>query len=146
MKNYKFKIHGTNYSVDIKSVEGQTIELELNGTPYQVEVDKQIKQTPKKVVLANRQASPSPAAVETTQTVTPKHTGGANTIKSPLPGTILDVFVNVGDTVKAGQKLMLLEAMKMENQIDADRDGVIKSVGVRKGDVIMEGDILVTIE
>ncbi|MBQ9253540.1 MAG: biotin/lipoyl-binding protein [Bacteroidales bacterium] len=147
MKSYKFKIHGTNYSVDIKSVEGQTIELELNGTPYQVEVDKQIKQTPKKVVLANRQASPSPSAVATTQDVTPKKpSGGANSIKSPLPGTILDVFVNVGDTVKAGQKLMLLEAMKMENQIDADRDGVIKSVGVRKGDVIMEGDVLVTIE
>lgn len=63
MKSYKFKIHGTNYSVDIKSVEGQTIELELNGTPYQVEVDKQIKQTPKKVVLTNRQASPSQKAL-----------------------------------------------------------------------------------
>ncbi len=146
MKNYKFKIHGTNYSVDIKSVEGQTIELELNGTPYTVEVDKEIKQTPKKVLLTNRQASPSPKAIETVAAVTPKSSSGANSIKSPLPGTILDVFVNVGDTVKTGQKLMLLEAMKMENQIDADRDGVVKSVGVRKGDVIMEGDVLVTIE
>lgn len=147
MKSYKFKIHGTNYSVDIKSVEGQTIELELNGTPYQVEVDKEIKQTPKKVVLANRQASPSFTVAQNTEKVTPKPvSSGANSIKSPLPGTILDIFVNVGDTVKAGQKVILLEAMKMENQIDADRDGVIKSIGVRKGDVIMEGDVLVTIE
>ncbi len=147
MKNYKFKIHGTNYSVDIKSVERQTIELELNGTPYQVEVDKEIKQIPKKVVLTNRQASPSPTVMQTTEKVTPKPTSsGAHGVKSPLPGTILDVFVNVGDRVKSGQKLVLLEAMKMENQIDADRDGVIKSVGVHKGDVIMEGDVLVTIE
>src|SRR5574344_1015350 len=131
MKNYKFKINGNSYSVDINNVEGQTIELELNGTPYKVEVDKEIKQpkTPKLVRAAQVPSTDS----------TP------NTVKTPLPGTILDVYVNVGDRVKTGQKLALLEAMKMENQIDSDLDGVVKEVKVRKGDIIMEGDVLITI-
>ncbi len=64
---------------------------------------------------------------------------------TPLPGTILDVFVNVGDAVKAGQTVVLLEAMKMENNIEADTDGTVKEVKVRKGDSVLEGDVLVVI-
>ncbi|MCF0210129.1 MAG: biotin attachment protein [Bacteroidales bacterium] len=142
MKSYKFKIHGTNYSVDIKNVEGQTIELEVNGTPYTVEVDKEIKQPKATPKLVRASATPAAAA-----TPAPKASASSSAaaIKSPLPGTILDVFVNVGDSVKAGQKIMLLEAMKMENQIDSDRDGVVKEIKARKGDAVMEGDVLVTI-
>ena len=142
MKNYKLKINGNSYSVDINNVEGQIIELEVNGTPYKIEVDKEIKQskTPK---LVRKEAVPSTDSTPSTVKTTSSSKIGS--IKAPLPGTILDVYVNVGDHIKTGQKLMLLEAMKMENQIDSDMDGIVKEVKVRKGDVIMEGDVLVTI-
>ena len=141
MKNFKFKINGTSYSVDINNVEGQTIELELNGTAYTVELDKEVKQT-KTPKLVRPVAVPStdstPQTVKTTKS-------GAQTVKSPLPGTVLDVYVNVGDVVKVGQKLIMLEAMKMENIIDSDLDGKILEIKARKGDSIMEGDVLITI-
>ncbi|MBO6117957.1 MAG: biotin/lipoyl-binding protein [Bacteroidales bacterium] len=140
MKNYKFKINGSTYSVDINNVEGQIIELELNGTPYKVEVDREVKQTPKQRPVIN-----TSKPVANAPKVTVSQSSSAHAVKAPLPGTILDVFVNAGDTVKEGQKLVLLEAMKMENEIKADCDGVVKEVKVRKGDVIMEADVLVTI-
>ncbi len=59
---------------------------------------------------------------------------------------VLDVFVKEGDAVKTGQRLMLLEAMKMENNIESDKDGVVKSIVARKGDSVLEGDVLITIE
>ena len=73
-------------------------------------------------------------------------TGGGGTLTSPLPGTVLDVFVKPGDAVKVGQRMLLLEAMKMENNIDADRDGVVKEVKVSKSDAVMEGQVLVVFE
>ena len=72
--------------------------------------------------------------------------GSASALRSPLPGVILDVKVREGDTVKAGQLLMVLEAMKMENNIDAHQAGVVKSVNKRQGDSVLEGDVLLTIE
>jgi biotin carboxyl carrier protein len=71
---------------------------------------------------------------------------GGSVIKSPLPGAILDIYVKIGDKVKPGQHVLLLEAMKMENNIDADKEGVIKEIRVQRGDSVMEGDILVVIE
>ena len=142
MKNYKFKINGSTYSVDINNVEGQVIELELNGTPYKVEVDREVKQTPKPRPVFN---TSKPVANGPKVTVSSSSAASLQAVKSPLPGTILDVFVNVGDIVKEGQKLVLLEAMKMENEIKADSNGTVKEVKVRKGDVIMEADVLVTI-
>lgn len=141
MKNYKFKINGTSYAVDISNVEGQTIELELNGTRYMVEIDKEIKQT-KTPKLVRKESVPStdsaPQTLKTTK-------AGSETIKSPLPGTILDLYVNVGDVVEVGQKLMMLEAMKMENIIESDLDGKVIEIKVRKDDSVMEGDVLITI-
>lgn len=142
MKNYKFKINGSNYSVDINNVEGQIVELEVNGTPYKVEMDKEIKQTKTPKLVRKEQVPSTDSTPSTVKTTSSTKIGS---IKTPLPGTILDIYVNVGDAVKVGQKLLLLEAMKMENQIDSDMDGVVKEVKVRKGDVIMEGDVLVTI-
>ena len=140
MKSYKLKINGNDYNVEINEVEGQEIKLDVNGTPYVVTVDQEIKQQKKPAVSSPRpQAAPTAAA--------PKAGAAAAGAKvtTPLPGTILDVFVNVGDTVKAGQTVVLLEAMKMENNIEADTAGTIKEVKVRKGDSVLEGDILVVI-
>lgn len=139
MKNYKLKINGNDYTVDINEVEGQDVKLSVNGTPYVVTVDQEIKQQ-KKTVVSSPRPQAAPAAPKAAATAA----AGAK-VTTPLPGTILDVFVNVGDTVKAGQTVVLLEAMKMENNIEADTAGTVKEVKVRKGDSVLEGDVLVVI-
>ena len=143
MKNYKFTIHGIQYEVEINSVEDQVINLNLNGTPYEVKVDKEIKQvkTPKLVRSVAVPSTEGDAKVARTNS-----SASVSEIKSPLPGTVLDVMVKEGDTVKVGQRLLLLEAMKMENNIDSDKAGVVKTVKVRKGDAVMEGDVLIVME
>jgi biotin carboxyl carrier protein len=145
MKNYKFTIHGNQYEVNVVTVEDNIAEVEVNGTNYRVEMEKAIQQT-KTPKLVRNSAVPStdshPSVAKTSAPSAPK---GAGYVKSPLPGVILELFVKEGDTVKQGQKLLCLEAMKMENNIDSDKDGKILKVNVNKGDSVMEGDILVTI-
>ncbi len=142
MKNYKLKINGNEYKVDINEVEGQEIKLDVNGTSYVVTVDQEIKQQRKPVASAPR-PQVAPAAGGSVQKSNAPAAGSK--VTTPLPGTILDVFVNVGDTVKEGQTVVLLEAMKMENNIEADVAGTVKEVKVRKGDSVLEGDVLVVI-
>ncbi|SRR5574344_301962 len=151
MKNYKFNINGNKYSVDVIDIEDNKAQIELNGTPYTVELDMpdinipRPAAAPKIVKLAT---PPAPKAAAATTTVPPAQTAPAGTtqVKSPLPGTVLDVFVRQGDKVKAGQHIILLEAMKMENNIDAPKDGTIASISVQRNDSVMEGDLLLTIE
>ena len=145
MNNYKLKINGNDYNVEINEVEGQEIKLNVNGTPYVVTVDQEIKQQKPKPV-ARPAATTSQVAPAAGGSVLKANAAAAgNKVTTPLPGTILDVFVNVGDAVKSGQTVVLLEAMKMENNIEADCDGTVKEVKVRKGDSVLEGDILVVI-
>ena len=145
MKNYKLKINGNEYNVSINEVEGQEIKLDVNGTPYTVTVDQEIKQQKKTVINTATRTAPrvSAAAAGDVQKSSPATAG--TKVTTPLPGTILDVYVNVGDQVKAGQTVVLLEAMKMENNIEADTAGTVKEVKVRKGDSVLEGDVLVVI-
>jgi biotin carboxyl carrier protein len=139
MKKYKFTINGTRYAVEINSVEDQTIELNVNGTPYTVLVDKEIKQT-KTPKLVRSVAVPS-----TDQGAAVKTAAKTGTIKSPLPGTILEIFVKPGDRVTVGQRVLMLEAMKMENNIESDKSGTVTEVKVSKGSAVMEGDVLIVI-
>ena len=145
MKKFKFSINGNQYESAVISVEDNIAEIEINGTIYKVEVDKELKasKTPK---LVRPVAVPStdfqPSVAKTSSPESPKGTG---TIKSPLPGVILHVFVNEGDIVKIGQKLIVLEAMKMENNIESDKAGKIISISKGKGDSVMEGDVLIVI-
>ena len=151
MKNYKFKINGNPYSVEVGDVENNAVAVEVNGTKYNVELDMEIKQPVKiKPVVkvnanTNKQAAPA-AATASVKNAPAAATASGATLKSPLPGTILDIFCKEGDAVKAGQRLFLLEAMKMENNIDAEKDGVIKEVKVHRSDSVMEGDVLVVFE
>jgi len=139
MKKYKFIIDGSNYAVEIKHVEDQTIELELNGAPYTVTLDKEMPQikTPK---LVRYNVVPS-----TEQGAEVKASAKTGIIKAPLPGTILDIFVKPGDTVIIGQRIVSLEAMKMENNIESDKAGTVTEVKISKGDAVMEGDVLLVI-
>lgn len=145
MKKFKFKINGNEYDTEIVNIDDNVVEIEVNGTTYQVEVDKEIKTT-KTPKLVRTQAVPStdihPASAKT---ASPSALKGAGNIKSPLPGVILDIFVREGDTVQMGQKLLVLEAMKMENNIEADKAGKVISIMKTKGDAIMEGDVLMII-
>ncbi|MBW6490725.1 MAG: biotin/lipoyl-binding protein [Lentimicrobium sp.] len=145
MKKYKFTINGNIYEVNIQNVEDNMAEVEVNGTAYKVEVDKAI-QTSKTPRLIRSVSVPStdsaPSLAKTSGPGTAKGTGN---IKSPLPGVILDIHVREGDTVKFGQKLITLEAMKMENNITADKEGKVVSLKVGKGDSVMEGDVLIVI-
>jgi len=145
MKNFKFTIQGNKYDVKVLDVEDNIAEIEVNGTVYKVEVDRKIasSKTPK---LVRSVAVPStesvPSQLKTSAPAAPKGTGF---VKSPLPGVILDVHVREGDKVTPGTKLITLEAMKMENNINADKGGTIKSIKVQKGDSVLEGDILIEI-
>lgn len=145
MKKFKFTINGNQYETEIINIEDNVAEIEINGSLYKVEVDKEIK-TSKTPKLVRPKAVPStdihPAEAKTSSPAAPK---GAGNIKSPLPGVILDVFVREGDTVQRGQKLLMLEAMKMENNIEADKAGKVISIMKGKGDAVMEGDVLIII-
>ncbi len=145
MKKFKFTINGNQYETEVLSIEENIAEIEVNGTLYKVEVDKTMKTT-KTPKLVRQAAVPStdshPSVAKTSSPAGPK---GAGSIKSPLPGVILEMFVREGDTVKMGQKLLMLEAMKMENNIEADKAGNVVSILKHKGDNVMEGDVLIII-
>ncbi|NTW31263.1 MAG: biotin/lipoyl-binding protein [Bacteroidetes bacterium] len=146
MKKFKFTIKGNQYDVDILNIEDNIAEVQVNGNIYTVEVDKNIQQT-KTPILVRTPAVPSTDVEKSTQkTSSPSFTKSGGTIKSPLPGAILNVHVKVGDKITMGQRLITLEAMKMENNIDSDKEGKIASIKVKKGDNVMEGDILIVIE
>ena len=142
MKEYRYKINGNLYKVTVGDIEDNNVRVEVNGTPYTVELEKQNKP---KIKPVERTASTTPAAPPAAVT-RPASVGSKSGIKSPLPGVILEIKVKEGDTVKRGQTLLVLEAMKMENDIKADRDGKVTAIKVSKGESILEGTDLIIIE
>jgi Acetyl/propionyl-CoA carboxylase, alpha subunit len=142
MKDYKFTINGNIYKVTIASIDENIANVEVNGTPYKVELDKPAKKQIRP--LTRPQKAPVTSAGEPVIS-RPVASSQAGSINSPLPGVIVSVDVKVGDTVKRGQKIAVLEAMKMENNILADRDGVVKEIKVNKGDSVLEGASLIII-
>ena len=144
MKTYKFKINGNGYEVAINSVEGQTASVTVNGTPYTVELEEAPAAAP--VQAAPVQTAPAPAAAQAPAAAPAAASSGAGkAVTSPLPGVIIAIKVNVGDVVKAGQEVAVLEAMKMENSIEATHDGTVTAINVSKGDSVLEGAPVVTI-
>jgi len=141
MKNYKFTIGGNAYEVDILDTEGNTIKLEVNGTPYTVEMEKAVK-TSKTPVLV-RTGVPQPTRSESK--IKKNLSSSATPVKSPLPGIITNVLVNEGDEVKVGQKLVSMEAMKMENHVLAEKEGKVTSIKVKTGDSVLQNDTLLEI-
>lgn len=142
MKEYKYTINGNQYQVTIEEAGETTAKAIVNGTEYTVEWEKAKEEKP--VVKVKPVAAPKPAAAPTAAPTAAPVSG--NAIKTPLPGVIIDVKVNVGDTVKKGDTVVVLEAMKMENNINADRDGKVVSIAVNKGDTVADGAPLVILE
>jgi glutaconyl-CoA/methylmalonyl-CoA decarboxylase subunit gamma len=145
MKKFMFKIEGNQYDVDIKSIDENIAEVEVNGIIYQVEIDKKV-QTTKTPKLIRSFAEPSTDISKSVQkTAGPAAPKGVGHIKSPLPGTIVSIAVKEGDMVKIGDRLLILEAMKMENNINSDKQGKIVSIKIKPGDSVLEGDELIEI-
>ena len=119
MKKYRVNVNGTSYEIEIEEIDASAV-----------------KATPAAAPVPAAAPAPAPAAAP----------AGAEAVNSPMPGTILAVNKNVGDTVKSGDVVMILEAMKMENEIMAPKDGKIASVNVTKGATVNSGDLLFTIE
>lgn len=143
MKKYKFRIKGHDYEVEILSVENNHVELEVNGTHYAVEMLRDIPQPSKTPVLV-RSAVPPPKPEESV--IRRSAATGAVPVKSPLPGTVMAVLVTPGSTVHKGDTLLKIEAMKMENNIHAEKAGKVVSVRVKAGDAVLQNDVLLEIE
>jgi len=137
MKKFKFKIKGQNYDVEIKSFENDIAQIEVNGTVHTVNVEVIAEETQAKPVA--RKAAPV-AEVKTAPA------SGLTPFKAPLPGEITQIRVKKGDTIKKGQTLFIMVAMKMENEILSETDGVIASIKVNEGDVVLQNDLILEIQ
>lgn len=162
MKQYNFKINGNDYNVTINSVEGNVADVTVVAN-YKVElgngtapISVQPAQTAAPAVQSAQAAAPAapvqapvpaptPAPAPAAAPAVPAASGAGKPVTSPLPGVIVEISVKVGDSVKAGQQVAVLEAMKMENAIEADHAGTVTAVHVNKGDSVLEGVPIVTI-
>ena len=145
MKEYKFKINGKDYAVKIGEASGRSLTVNVNGADYQVELSEgDFSATPSAPVEMTKGTS-APAEVSPAAPAAPKASGAGKTIKSPLPGIIISINVKEGQAVTRGQKVAVIEAMKMENDILAECDGTITAIHAAKGDSVLEGADIVTI-
>ena len=159
---YQYTVKGVDYEVEIQDIEGNIANVTVNGIPFEVEMKQPVKAGKQKVKLggtANEGASSSSSAPQSAKAsadlqsaASSGQTGDAGKAASgkpvvaPLPGTINEIKVKVGDKVNTGDTVVILEAMKMQNNIEAETSGTITSINVNKGDAVMEGDTLVTIK
>ena len=142
MKEYKYTINGTKYEVAIGDIVENIATVTVNGEEFKVEMEKEPEPEKKKVVVAAPTAQPKEA--EAKPAAGP--VDAKNAIKAPLPGVIIEVKVAVGDTVNAGDTVVVLEAMKMANNLTTDRAGKVTAVCVSVGESVMEDTPLVVIE
>lgn len=159
MGKYNFRINGHDYQVDVNSVEGGIADVTVNGTDYKVELadavpapaQQAVRPAPQTVstgapAVTPQTTAPATQAAQTAQTATSSAPQGkGEVVTAPLPGVILDIKVKVGDVVKAGQTVAVLEAMKMENEIEATASGTVTAVNAGKGDSVLEGAAIITI-
>jgi biotin carboxyl carrier protein len=144
MKDYKYIINGKEYKVAIGDIENDIANITVNGEDYKVEMEKEPEPEKKKVVVRPVTVAPTSASVSS-----PSATNNVNTnnaIKAPLPGLLVKVCVAVGQAVKKGETVVVLEAMKMANNLTAEKDGTVSAILVKEGDSVMEGTVLVAFE
>lgn len=149
MKKFSFTINGNDFAVRVKKVEGNQAELEVNGTPYTVTMHQEIKTSKTPVVLVRKEINTKSGDERTKENLKPVSEGqrpSAKAIKSPLPGNILKVNVAVGDSFVEGDTLLVMESMKMENNILAERKGRIVKVCAPAGKAVLQDEVLFEIE
>lgn len=140
MKKFKFTIRGNDYEVEMYSLEDSIIKLEVNGTRYKVELHKP-EITSKTPVLRRSELKTPKDAYKILKSEEPGFK-----VKAPLPGNIIQVFVKPGDQVNKDDKLLIYEAMKMENKLLSEKKGIVKSVKVAPGDAVLQEDVLIELE
>ena len=143
MNTYKYIINGTKYEVAISDIVENVASVTVNGEDFKVEMEPEAVPEKKKVVVktgAQKQEAPAEAAA----TAGPVNT--QNALKAPLPGVVTEIKVAVGDEVKAGDVVLVLEAMKMANNLEAEKDGKVTAILVTQGASVMEDTPLVVIE
>lgn len=150
MNKYQYKVQGVDYDVEILDVEGNIAKVSVNGINFEVEMKQPINaakmpHTPKVKAPAPQPASTAAAAPQPQAKKAAPAGGKGTKVLAPLPGTITDIKVKVGDTVKDTDTVVILEAMKMQNNIEAEFSGTVTSILVDKGDTVMEGDALLII-
>ncbi len=150
MNKYQYTVQGVDYDVEIEEVEGNLAKVSVNGVKFDVELKEPIR--PSHIAVHTKVVAPkpttsvaTPAAAPTKPTQPAAAPGAGTPVKAPLPGTITSINVNVGDNVKDGDTVVVLEAMKMQNNIEAEGSGTVTSILVKQGDSVMEGAVLLTI-
>ena len=151
---YQYTVKGVDYEVEIQDIEGNIANVTVNGIPFEVEMKQPVKAGKQKVKLSeerrvkSEESNSSSSATNASSATTTQPAAAAASDKpvvAPLPGTINEIKVKVGDKVNAGDTVVILEAMKMQNNTEAETSGTITGINVNKGDAVMEGDTLVTI-
>ena len=151
MNKYQYKVQGVDYEVEIEEVEGNIAKVNVNGIPFEVELQQPINAAKHPTIVKPKVEAPKPAAATAPVAAAPAAAapaaaaGAGNPVKAPLPGTVTTINVKVGDTVAVGDVVLVLEAMKMQNNIEAEYAGTVTSVVVNPGDSVMEGAVLLTI-
>ncbi len=155
MAKYQYTVKGIDYEVEIQDIEGNIANVTVNGIPFEVEMKQPVKAGKQKMKINEEQnvkseksntSSPSTNSADIpSSTKQPSSAVSGKPIVAPLPGTINEIKVKVGDKVNAGDTVVVLEAMKMQNNIEAETAGTITSINVNKGDAVMEGDTLVVL-
>lgn len=141
MKEFKYTIDGKEYHVAIGGVSDDYVaDVTVNGETFQVQMEKPEEPEKKKVELGQPVEEASDDAAPAAQV------NAANAVKAPLPGTITSIEVAVGQEVKAGDTVVVLEAMKMQNSIEAEKDGKVTAIAVKVGQAVLEDDPLVVVE
>ena len=144
MQDFKFKIDGAEYTANVEEMEDGKLTVTVNGKAYEVEVPGHQAAAPK--VTPIKPAAAAPAAAPSAAPAAPKKaTGAGQAVTAPLPGTITSIEVKEGDAVKAGQTVIVMEAMKMANNITAECDGTVKAILVQQGAQVQSGDALIEI-
>ena len=141
MKDFKFKINGNEYNVEIEDVVENIAHIQVNGAKYEVEMEKRVD-VPRPAPVRKSGGS-DVAHTKTAQPAAASTNGVA--IKSPLPGVIMRIPIRVGDVVKKGQTVIVMEAMKMENNISSECDGTISAIRVTEGQAVLQGDLLIEV-
>lgn len=151
MKQYKYKVNEAEYDVTIKSIVGNKAQVEVNGIPFEVDMQgSSLVEENLPTVAATDAAAPAaapaaPAAEAAPAAPAAAGPGAGAPVKAPLPGVVTAIPVKVGLAVKKGDTVLVLEAMKMENNITAEADGTVTGICVATGDSVMEGTVLLTI-
>lgn len=161
MAKYEYKVKGVDYVVEIQDIEGNIANVTVNGIPFEVEMKQPVKSSKQKVKLTDGQnnisassvasagsaaGSSSAASSDSASSSIQATPAAGKPVVAPLPGTINEIKVKVGDKVNAGDTVVILEAMKMQNNIEAEKDGKVTAICVKPGQAVLEEDALVVIE